>query len=153
VSRVGHPDTRPVVAVAGIAFDPEGRVLLIRRGRAPKKGSWTVPGGKVELGESLHAACIREFCEETGLRVTVGPVVEVFESIHRDGQQVVWHYVIIDYLVAVCGGELRAGDDAGAVRYYRLDELDDLPVTDGLQPVVAKARGLWEHSRRGQEGF
>lgn len=133
----------PTVAVGGIAFDGGGRVLLVERGRPPAQGRWTVPGGRVELGETLQQACARELLEETGLEVDVGPVVEVLERISRgpDGQ-VAFHYVIVDFLVEVRGGDLCAGDDVTAARWCAPAELTALPLTAGLEPVLERARAL-----------
>jgi 8-oxo-dGTP diphosphatase len=129
---------RPTVAVAAIVFDPAGRVLLIERGRPPGVGLWSVPGGKVESGESLAAAVVREVAEETGVAVEVGPLVEVVERIGAEH-----HYVILDYLAhARAPTAPRAGDDARAARFVAPDELAGLPLTDGLAPVLAKARAI-----------
>src|SRR5439155_11424714 len=91
---------RPIVGVGAVIFDGD-RVLLIKRGHEPLKGEWSLPGGRVELGETLGQAVAREVLEETGLVVDVGPVVEVLDRVHRtpDGR-VEHHFVIIDYL---CG--------------------------------------------------
>lgn len=132
--------TQPVVGVAGIAFDDAGRVLLVQRGRPPAEGLWTVPGGRVELGETLTQACAREVAEETGLTVEVGPVAEVVDRISRDHDAVHYHFVIIDFLVTVCGGALVPGDDARDARWVAWDELAALPLTDGLLPILRRAR-------------
>ncbi|MEZ4358701.1 MAG: NUDIX hydrolase [Kofleriaceae bacterium] len=130
----------PVIAVAAIIFDARGRVLLIERGRPPGAGLWSVPGGRVELGESLAAAVQREVAEETGLRVDVGPLVTVVERIEPGA--VGYHYVILDYLARWRGGEPRAGSDARQVRFCEEPELAELPLTEGLLPVLAAARRL-----------
>ena len=89
---------RPIVGVGAVIVD-EGKVLLIRRRYEPLKGEWSLPGGMVEIGETLESALMREMLEETGLRVDVGPVVEVFDRIMRDEQQRVrYHFVLVDYL-------------------------------------------------------
>ena len=95
---------RPIVAVGAVIFDGE-RVLLIKRANEPSKGEWSLPGGAVEVGESLEAALAREVREETCLDVTVGPVVEVLDRIRRDEiDRVKYHYVIVDYLCHPRGG-------------------------------------------------
>jgi 8-oxo-dGTP diphosphatase len=107
---VGRPD-RPVVGVGAVVIDG-GRVLLIQRGKEPLRGRWVVPGGTVELGESLQEALVREIREETGIEVHVREPVLVFDRILRDEAGVRYHYVIVDYLCGRAGGETRAGSDA-----------------------------------------
>lgn len=130
----------PEVAVGGIAFDERGRVLLVQRGRPPSRGSWTLPGGRVELGETLQEACAREFREETGLHIEVGEVAEVVDRIGRDAGAVLYHFVIIDFLVTVRGGALAPADDAMDVRWCTEADLCALPLTSGLLPVLRRAR-------------
>lgn len=135
----------PAVAVAAIVFDREGRVLLIERGTPPGEGQWSVPGGKLEGNETLAQAVAREVREETGLVVEVGPLACVVE---RMGDA--YHYVILDYLADVIGGDLAAGTDAKAARFVLLDELSELPVTDGLPAVLERARtqhAAWREAR------
>ena len=100
---------RPTVAVGAIVFDDRGRVLLVKRGRAPARGLWSLPGGKVDGGETLAAAVAREVLEETGVTVDVGALVEVVERIvsePSDGgdDAARWHYVILDYLAHAPAG-------------------------------------------------
>lgn len=101
----------PAVGVGAVVVH-EGRVLLIRRGKPPLQGRWVVPGGTVELGETLEEAVIRELREETGLEVRPLELVTVFDRILRDDRGVRYHYVIIDYWCERVAGTLRAGDDA-----------------------------------------
>jgi len=107
----------------------DGKVLLIRRGKPPLYGRWVVPGGTVELGESLEQALVREMREETGLEVVPLEVLTVFDRIERDGDRVVYHYVIVDYLCRWLGGEARAASDALEAAWAALDDLPryDLP--------------------------
>lgn len=111
----------PLVGVGAVIVH-EGRVLLVRRGREPLKGHWTLPGGVLEVGEALHDGITREIKEETGLEVEVIELIELLERIHREGSRVRYHYVIADYLCRVTGGELRAGSDADAVRWVERAE-------------------------------
>jgi mutator protein MutT len=116
------------VGVGGVLIR-DGKVLLIRRGKPPLYGRWVVPGGTVELGESLEQALVREMREETGLEVVPLEVLTVFDRIERDGDRVVYHYVIVDYLCRWLGGEARAASDALEAAWAALDDLPryDLP--------------------------
>ena len=130
----------PVVGVGGVVVR-DGRVLLARRGKEPLYGRWVVPGGTVELGETLEEALVREMQEETGLRVEPLEVLTVFDRIQRDGDRVVYHYVIVDYLCRWLEGEARAASDALEVAWAGPADLPayDLPpkalevVTDALR--------------------
>ena len=111
----------PLVGVGAVVVR-DGRVLLVRRGSEPLKGHWTLPGGLLEVGESLREGVAREVKEETGLQVEPIELVELLERIHREQGQVRFHYVIADYLCRVTGGELRAASDADAVRWVERTE-------------------------------
>lgn len=119
---------RATPCVGAIVLDGEGRLLLIRRGTPPGKGRWSLPGGRVEDGETDAQALTRELAEETGLLATVGPLVGSVLRPAPDGGT----YEIRDYACIVHGGTLRAGDDAEDVRWVRPDELHRLPLTDAL---------------------
>lgn len=143
-----HPE-RPVVAVGVLLLDGD-RVLLVQRGRPPQAGRWTVPGGGVEVGETLEAAALRELREETGLSCTLGPIVEVLDRVVRDGDgRVEYHYVILDFLGGAPSGELRAASDCADARWFALDDIDRLDTTDGLAPVIARARAMRDGGERG----
>jgi 8-oxo-dGTP diphosphatase len=107
----------------------EGRVLLIRRGKEPLRGRWVVPGGTVELGETLEDALVREMKEETDLEVAPLEVLTVFDRIQREAGLVSYHYVIVDYLCRYVSGVARAGSDAEALAWAAREELAayDLP--------------------------
>jgi 8-oxo-dGTP diphosphatase len=111
----------PIVGV-GAVVEQEGRVLLVRRGREPLKGHWTLPGGVLEVGESLTEGVAREVMEETGLVVETVELVELVDRIHREGRRIRYHYVIADYLCRVTGGALQAASDADAVRWVERAE-------------------------------
>lgn len=122
-----RPD-RPYVGVGGVVF-VDGRVVLIRRGKEPLRGRWVIPGGTVELGETLHEAVVREMEEETGLLVRPREVVLVFDRIQREHGAVEYHYVVIDYLCDYVSGKPRAGSDADEVALVARDEVEayDMP--------------------------
>jgi ADP-ribose pyrophosphatase YjhB (NUDIX family) len=111
----------PLVAVGAVIVH-EGRVVLVRRGSEPLKGHWTLPGGVLEVGETLVEGVVREVREETGLLVEPLQLVELVDRIHREAGRIRYHYVIADYLCRVTGGELRAASDADAVRWVERAE-------------------------------
>lgn len=118
-----YPDA-PVVGVGAVILDGN-RVLLIRRGQEPLKGQWSLPGGALELGETLEAGIRREVREETGLEVEAVRIVEVLDRIARseDGR-VQYHYVLVDYLCRITGGSLACASDAVDAKWATFDELD-----------------------------
>ena len=111
----------PLVGVGAVIVQ-DGRVLLVRRANEPLKGHWTLPGGMLEVGESLASAVAREAKEETCLEVEPIELVEILDRIYREGDRVRYHYVIADYLCRVKGGELCAASDADAVRWVERAE-------------------------------
>lgn len=129
----------PVVGVGGIVLCGE-LVLLVRRGKNPGKGLWSLPGGAVEVGEGLEEACAREVAEETGISCRVGPLVEVVERILCDeAGRVEYHYVLMDYL---CWAEMTqptAGDDAADARWVRLGDMGQAGLTSDTLRVIQKA--------------
>jgi ADP-ribose pyrophosphatase YjhB (NUDIX family) len=143
-----HPE-RPVVAVGVLLLDGD-RVLLVQRGRPPQAGRWTVPGGGVELGETLEQAALRELAEETGLGCTLGPIVEVLDRVVRDGdKRVEYHYVILDFLGSAPSGTLQAASDCADARWVPMAELGQYDTTDGLVPVIRRARAMREAGEHG----
>ena len=130
---------RPVLGAAAVVIH-EGRVLLIRRGKPPSAGEWSIPGGAVELDESVEAALRREVREETGLEIAVGRFLEVFERVEPDGDGGVrFHFVVLDYAATVVGGTLRAGDDAADAAFAEPDDLDRYALADTVRRVIARA--------------
>jgi 8-oxo-dGTP diphosphatase len=130
---------RPLLGVGAIILDGD-RILMARRGNPPLKDQWSLPGGLVELGESLADAVRRETLEETGLEIQPERVFEIFERVMRDAGGVPeYHYVLIDYICRVTGGVPRAGDDVSAVNWFRRSDLANLPITKGTLEVIEKA--------------
>jgi ADP-ribose pyrophosphatase YjhB (NUDIX family) len=128
---------QPVVGVGAVVLDGD-RVLLVKRGKEPLRGRWLIPGGTVELGESLTDAVVREVREETGLTVRPGEVVLVFDRIEREGDDVRFHYVIVDYDCALVGGELAAGSDADDAVFAPVAELERYDVPPQARELVRR---------------
>ncbi|WUH97315.1 NUDIX domain-containing protein [Spirillospora sp. NBC_00431] len=124
-----------VRCVGGIVRDEAGRLLMVRRGRPPGEGLWSIPGGRVEPGEDDATAVARELREETGLDVVAGAKAGAVERPGPGGVV----YEIHDYAATITGGTLQAGDDASDVRWISPDELRELPVTPGLLDALV----LW----------
>jgi 8-oxo-dGTP diphosphatase len=136
-----YPD-RPLVGV-GAVIAHEGRVVIVQRGTEPLKGQWSVPGGALEIGETLRQCAVREALEETGLEVEAGEVLEVFDAIYvePDGR-ILYHYVLIDFACRLLAGELRAGGDAVQAKWVTLEELAAYQVAETARKVIAKALAL-----------
>jgi 8-oxo-dGTP diphosphatase len=133
-----YPD-RPIVGVGAVIVD-QGRVLLVKRGSSPLLGEWSLPGGVVELGETLRAAAEREALEETGLMVKAGEVLEVLDRIiPGKASAPQYHYVLIDFLCEVQGGELCAGGDAADVAWASEKELGNFKLEQTAVDVIGKA--------------
>ena len=134
MSPAGDLEKPDLVECAGaVIHDESGRILLIRRGRPPSAGRWSLPGGRIEAGETAEAAAAREVHEETGLEVDIGPLL---------GTAVIGHYRVHDYAATVRAGNLRAGDDAADVRWCDEDEATLLPLTPGLLDELRRMGAL-----------
>jgi 8-oxo-dGTP diphosphatase len=134
----GHP----MVGVGGIVLN-EGKVLLVRRGKQPGYGKWSIPGGMVELGETLSEAIKREVLEECGIEIELADVVAVLERvIRREDERVRYHYVLVDFLGYWKGGELQPASDILEARWADPSEMETLEMTDRTQQVVFEVMGL-----------
>jgi 8-oxo-dGTP diphosphatase len=137
-----YPD-RPLVGVGGVVI-ADGRALLIRRGRPPLQGEWSIPGGMLELGERLEQGVRRELAEETGLEVRVLDLVEVFERVFSDDDgRTKYHFVILDYLCEAVSGEAIAASDVTDVAWAREDELRSYSLTPTATRVIKRAFKMW----------
>ncbi len=135
---------QPLIGVGGIVF-LKNKVLLIKRKNPPGEGKWNIPGGLVKLGETLKQAVVREVEEETGIKSSMGELVEVVERIFPDSEgEIMYHYVIIDFLCRFLKGKAQAKSDALAVRWQSVEALDDLDITVELKNVIKKAYLLWQ---------
>ena len=136
--RREYPE-RPVVGVGGVVLR-DTRVLLVQRASEPLAGQWSLPGGAVELGETLEEAVVRELKEETGLVVRVVELVEAFERIIRDDSgRSRYHYVLLDYLCQPVEGTARAGSDVQAVAWATPEEFDRYGLSEKARAVCRKA--------------
>jgi ADP-ribose pyrophosphatase YjhB (NUDIX family) len=131
-----NEDTRRPIPGVGIAVIRDGALLMVKRGRGPNAGLWAIPGGKVEYGESMPKAAVRELREETGIEVELEGVVWVGDAM-GPGHPPDWHYTLVDYRARMIGGRLAAADDAEEVAWVPLGEVLDLPVTPTMPGLVA----------------
>jgi mutator protein MutT len=135
---------RPVVGV-GAVIVADGRVVLVKRAHEPLKGEWSLPGGSVEVGETLADAVAREVLEETGLRVRVGSLIEVLDRVHRSSDgRVEYHFVLLDYRCTVLSGVLSHGSDASDACWVSRDDLPKYQLSDSAIRVVTRALELRE---------
>ncbi len=135
----GQSGSHPVLAVGVVCWRGD-EVLLIRRGQAPRLGEWSIPGGKVQRGEALHEAAVRELFEETGVEAKISGLLAIYEIIEPE-----FHYILIDYGAEWLSGEPVAGDDADAARFMPLDEamalINNADMHDALLKSVSAKQG------------
>ena len=130
----------PVVGVGAVVVR-DGKALVIKRAHEPRKGEWSLPGGLLELGESLQDAVRREIKEETSLDIDVGPIIETFDRVHRDDHgKIRYHFVIVDFLCWANGGDAVPGSDADGVAWVTAAEIDDYGINTHAKAVIL--RGL-----------
>ena len=130
---------QPLVGVGAIIVDA-GRVVLVRRGQAPLLGEWSIPGGMLELGETVRRGAEREALEETGLVVRVTELIGVFDRVVLDDdKRCQYHYVLIDFLCERVSGDLHAAGDAADARWFTLEEVGKLPLPEDTAGVIRSA--------------
>jgi ADP-ribose pyrophosphatase YjhB (NUDIX family) len=154
-----YPD-RPIAGV-GVVVLKDDTVLMIRRGKPPRDGQWSIPGGKQKLGETWRAAAVREVAEETGVDIEIIGLVDVVDAIVRDGDKlepgerpdpnaadlskpVRYHYTLVDCAAVWTGGDVRAGSDAAHAQWWPLARLNELPLWSETVRIIAEAVALRE---------
>jgi ADP-ribose pyrophosphatase YjhB (NUDIX family) len=138
-----YPD-KPVVGIGAVIIK-EGKIALIKRGNEPSRGKWTIPGGLVELGESLEQAVVRETKEETGLDVDNPRLIDVVSNVDLDDKgKVKYHYVIVDYLVHVKAGKAEALSDAVELHWVPFDEVETYDLTASFRLFFRHNRAKFE---------
>jgi 8-oxo-dGTP diphosphatase len=136
-----YPDC-PRVAVGAVVFKGD-EVLLVLRGKPPAENQWAVPGGCVELGETLQEAAQREILEETGIEIQAGNPVYTFDAVERDQNgRIRFHYVIVDLAAEYISGEIRAGDDAADVRWIKSEDLQYQNVSATTRKLLRQCYGF-----------
>jgi ADP-ribose pyrophosphatase YjhB (NUDIX family) len=131
----------PQVGVGAVVWKGD-ELLLIRRGQPPRKGAWSLPGGRQQLGETVNEGVAREIREETGVEIRIIDTVAVVDLIEREGGAIAYHYTVIDVAAEWVSGEARAGDDAAEVAWVRPDALAPYALTPKMLDVIAKSAKL-----------
>ena len=131
--------TRPIVGVGTVVLDGD-MVLMIQRGKPPRQGSWSLPGGAQELGETIHEAARREVREETGLEIEIFGLIDVVDSVRPDADdKIEYHYTLIDLAGHAVGGTLMAGGDAQDCRWFTRPEIDAMDIWPETKRIIALA--------------
>jgi ADP-ribose pyrophosphatase YjhB (NUDIX family) len=136
-SRRWYPD-HPFAGVGAVVIR-EGRLLMVKRGQEPNKGKWSIPGGGIELGETIYEAAVRETLEECSVQVEIMRVLDAADNIVRDEDgRIRYHYAIIDLLGRYVSGEAKAQSDAAECRWVALTEIEKLDITEILREMLKK---------------
>lgn len=136
--------SHPVIAVGAVIWNEKGEVVLIRRGKPPRKGEWSIPGGRVEWGETLREAVEREIMEETGLGVEILGSIETLDSITRDDKgAALRHYVLADFAAKAVSGSLKAGSDAEDAIWVPFGRIGDFGLWKETRRIIEKSAALF----------
>jgi len=139
-------------AAVGALVIKDSAVLLVKRGKAPSNGKWAIPGGSIELGETLQQAAEREILEETGIRIKAGKPVYTFDFIEYDGQGAIrFHYIIVDLAAQYLEGELIPGDDAAQAAWISFDDLGSLDMNTTTRTFLAEYLVQVKHQDPGRQ--
>lgn len=121
-------------------MNQDGEVVLIRRGKEPRRGEWSIPGGRLEWGETLHDALVREVREETGLIVEIDGLIDVVDAVTRNpAGEVIRHYALVDFVTRPVGGELCAGSDAAEARWVSFPDLTEYSLWSETRRIIEAA--------------
>ena len=139
------PRASPIVGVGAVIWNADNHIVLIRRGTEPRLGEWSIPGGKLEWGEGLREALLREVLEETGLGVEIENLIDVVDSITRDpAGAVLRHYVLVDFTARHVAGTLRSGSDAAEARWVPYERIGEYALWTETRRIIdtsARMRG------------
>ena len=143
---------QPRVGVGVVCLKPPGEVLLIRRGKAPRAGEWSIPGGGLEWGEALAVAALRELLEETGVTADMLGLIDVVDGLFDKDELGVaqTHYVLVDYAMLWLDGTPKAGDDAVEAVFVPLSELGDYDLWPETERIIRTAIARWPHAVRAE---
>lgn len=134
----------PLVGVGVAIYNDQGQVILVQRARPPRQGTWGLPGGLIDLGETLVAAAQREVMEELGIPVEIGGLVTTFEPIYYDSEgKVEYHYVVLEYWAHYLSGTPIAQDDAGACAWVNAEDLASYALTKQQLEVLERTHAAW----------
>ena len=143
MEEIAAKPSRPLVGVGAVIWNETGEIVLIRRGQAPRRGEWSIPGGKLEWGESVREGLLREVREETALTVEIAGLIDVVDSVARDSAgAVVHHYVLIDFSARYVAGQLLAGGDATEARWVDSAALDEYSLWTETRRIIETARSM-----------
>lgn len=138
----------PLVGTAVAVLDAEGRVLLVRRGKPPRSGSWGIPGGLLDVGERLADGARREVREECGIEIELRDLITAFEPMEYDAEgRLEYHYVVLDYWGLWQSGTATAGDDAAAIAWATMDDLPRYNLRETTLHVVREAHRRWREQQ------
>lgn len=136
----------PIAVTSAVVFK-EGRILMVKRAKEPNKGKWSIPGGGIELGETIYEAAKREVREECSIEIEIERVLDSADNIVRDERGCIkYHYVIIDLLARYAGGEMKAQSDAEECGWFTPEELAGLDITPTLRAMLERQGMIKRHS-------
>ena len=141
--KTTHICTHPIIAVGAVIENNAGEILLVRRGRPPRKGEWSIPGGKVELGERVQMALKREVTEETGLKIELVGLIDIVDSFISDDEgKMVYHHVLLDYAALAVSACEKPGDDVQELKWISREKLGRLPMWSETRRIIEASKNF-----------